>query len=215
MQRQDAPAIAPEPHQAIELHQIHQRASLLHGELLIKDSLKAGRSKVFLFVDNSSSCQAFFKKKHDLKQLVDNLCIWLSHHHWEWELFLSEPQPGLKWGSELWGHWYQSMGSQHDSIALVLSDFHGEYPSGLFWKQLQTLPDARIIWWQHPFSPDGDKDIEDNKETNRKPHSNFLKQQEAWYNKLSETFSLMGLHVQKVQPGAYEQIEQQIAQYVS
>jgi hypothetical protein len=215
LQRQDAPAIRPDPNLPIELHQVHQRASLLHGELLVKDSLKAGRSKVILFIDNSASCQAFFNKKHELNQLVDTICSWLSHHHWEWEVHFSEPNPGFKWGSQLWDVWHQHLNSQHDSIALVLSDFHGEFPTGMFWKQLQTLPDTRLIWWQHPFDQTSDRDIEDPPELYRKLSNDFLQQQKSWYHKLSETFSQMGLNHKKIKTEPYQKVEQQIAQYVS
>lgn len=215
LQNQEAPAIRPHQNQVVELQQVHRRASLLQGELLIKDTLKAGRSKVLLFVDNSSSCHAFFKKPDGLQHLTDNICSWLDYHHYEWKLFYSDAKLKLNWGPELWNIWHQNLSLHHDSIALVISDFHGNFPTGLFWKQLQTLPDARLIWWQHPTEEIADRDLEDPPHIQRKSLNHFTQMQTSWYNKLSETFSLMGLHTKKIQKSTYSNIERQVADYLS
>ena len=212
---QDHPAVTLGPHRPIELHQVHQKASMLQGELKIKETTKSGRGKVFLLFDSSLSCIDFFGSKDSFDLFVIHLCEWLDRYQWKWELLFSSNSSSSKWDQKLWQVWHQKIIPQQNAVALVFSDFLGERPDGLFWKQLQSLPSSHLIWWQHPFSISGDQDIEDLKDQKRKLQLDFLQRQKNYIQQLERTWSLMGLSYQLILKDQLSNVENQVSKYLS
>jgi len=198
----------------IQSHQIHYKASMLHGDLMLKSQHKLGRGTVHLFVDKSNSCYSFFKPPNDFELLIADLCQWLTRFGWNYELHLSESGT-IAWNQTIWNKWFQSFLPKSDSIALVISDFHGQEPLGPFWKQLQSLPSAMLCWLRHPYHVEGNIDIDDPNQVRKELPENHFVLQERWVKRQRLIWKKLGLNVVEIDQAALAQVETQLTRFIS
>lgn len=198
----------------IPSHQIHLKASLSKGELMLKEHSRAEKKKVLIFIDMSESTRAFFHHKNEIEQLLDTITHWLTKFKWNWEIH-SSPATSHSWGKDVWEAWQKKLNSNQNETALLISDFHGNQPNGLFWKQLQSVDQCKLIWLKHPQDQNGSIDIDDPSKSQRTIPENFESIQKKWERNIRNTLLSLGLNFKEIQANSSKLVKRDISHFLT